>query len=62
MATSESQKVASLKYAKENLKRVPLDIKKDEYEIYRQFSESKGMSMRKFIIEAMEEKMQRDSK
>lgn len=29
---TESQKKASLKYAKEKLKRVPLDLKKDEYE------------------------------
>ncbi len=59
MSTSESQIKATMKYAKENLKRVPLDIKKEEYEKYRIFAESKGMSMRGFIIEAMEEKISR---
>lgn len=61
MSASESQIKATIKYAKEKLKRVPLDRKKAEYEKYKSFSESKSMSMRGFIIAAMEEKMQRDS-
>lgn len=61
MSASESQIKATIKYAKEKLKRVPLDLKKEEYEKYKSFSESKGMSMRGFIISAMEEKMKRDS-
>lgn len=61
MPTSDSQMQRSIKYAKENLKRVPLDLKKEEYEKYKSYSESKGISMRAFIIAAMEEKMIRDS-
>jgi hypothetical protein len=61
MSTSASQIKATMKYAKEKLKRVPLDMKKDEYEKFRIYTESKGVSMRSFIIEAMEEKMKRDS-
>lgn len=60
MATSESQKRASIKHAKENLKRVPLDVKKEKYEEYKEFAESKGMSVRGFIIDAIEEKIERD--
>jgi hypothetical protein len=61
MSASESQIKATMKYAKEKLKRVPLDMKKDEYEKYKLYAESKGMSVRGFIVAAMEEKMQRDS-
>lgn len=62
MSTSESQTKASLKYAKENLKRIPLDVKKDEYEKYKTIAESSGMSVRGFIIEAIEEKIERIKK
>lgn len=61
MSASESQIKASMKYAKEKLKRVPLDMKKDEYEKFLTYAEANGMSMRGFIIKAMEEKMKRDS-
>ena len=60
MSASESQ-IKTIKYSMEKIKRVPLDLKKEEYEKYKSFSDSKGMSMRGFIISAMEEKMQRDS-
>ncbi len=56
MSASESHIKATIKYAKEKLKRVPLDLKKAEYEKYKTFSESRGMSMRGFIIAAMEKK------
>ena len=31
MATSEAQKKATMKYAKEKLKRIPLDVQIDDY-------------------------------
>lgn len=61
MPASESQIKATMKYAKEKLKRIPLDMKKEEYEEYKKFAESKGMSVRGFIVDAMREKKQRDS-
>lgn len=61
MSTSASQIKATMKYAKEKLKRIPLDMKKEEYEKFRIYTESKGISMRGFIIDAMNEKMKRDS-
>lgn len=61
MAASKSQIKATMKYAKEKLKRIPLDVKKEEYEKYKSFAESKGLSVRGFIITAIEEKIQRDS-
>lgn len=62
MAISESQSKASIKYAKEKLKRIPLDVKKEEYEVIKNNAESNGMSVRGFIIEAIEEKIERINK
>lgn len=61
MAISDSQTKATLKYAKEKLKRIPLDVKKEDYERYKEFAESKGISVRGFIIEAIKEKMEREA-
>lgn len=61
MAISDSQTKATLKYAKEKLKRIPLDVKKEDYERYKDFAESKGISVRGFIVEAIEEKMEREA-
>lgn len=61
MAISDSQTKATLKYAKEKLKRIPLDVKKEDYERYKDFAESRGISVRGFIIEAIKEKMEREA-
>ena len=60
MPTTESQKRASIKYAKAKLKRIPLDVKKEDYEIYRDYAKSKGMSLNGFIVTAIKEKMERE--
>ena len=57
MSTSESQKKATIKYAKENLKRVPLDVKKEDYDRIKEAAELTGKSVRAFIIDAIEEKI-----
>ena len=57
---TESQKKASLKYAKENLKRVPLDLKKEEYERLSMAAKSVGMSINGFIKAAINEKISHD--
>ena len=54
---TESQKKASLKYARENLKRVPLDLKKEEYERLSVAAKSVGMSINGFIKAAINEKI-----
>lgn len=58
---TESQKKASLKYARENLKRVPLDLKKEEYERLSEAAKSVGMSINGFIKAAINEKIVHDS-
>lgn len=57
---TESQKKASLKYAKEKLKRVPLDLKKEEYEQLSMAAKSVNMSINGFIKAAIKEKISRD--
>jgi len=60
MPTTESQMRASIKHAKEKLKRIPLDMKKPDYEDYKEHAKSIGMSLNGFIIVAMKEKKERD--
>ncbi len=59
---TESQKKASLKYAKEKLKRVPLDLKKEEYERLSEAAKFAGMSVNGFIKAAINEKISSDNK
>lgn len=61
MATTEAQKKATIKYAKNNLKRIPLDVKKDEYERIKQFADSQNLSVRAFILQAINEKILRNN-
>ena len=57
---TESQKKARLKYAKEKLKRVPLDLKKDEYERLLEAAKAVDMSINGFIKAAINEKISHD--
>lgn len=59
MASTESQKKASIKYAKNNLKRIPLDVKLEEYDNIKAFAESKNMSVRGLIMQAIKNEMER---
>lgn len=57
---TESQKKASLKYAREKLKRVPLDLKKDEYDRLSEAAKAVDMSINGFIKSAINEKISHD--
>ena len=46
-----------LKYAKEKLKRVPLDLKKEDYERLKEAAEAEGMTVNGYIKAAIAEKM-----
>ena len=59
MAYNENQKKYSLAYAKENLKRVPLDLKKEKYEQLLKITKEDGVSINGFIKEAIDEKIKR---
>lgn len=61
MPYDEKQKEYSIKYARENLKRIPLDVKKEYYDkVIVVEAERRGMSVRAFILQAIEEKISHD--
>lgn len=62
MAYNEKQGQYSVQYAKKNLKRIPLDVKKEYYEeVIAKEAEKCGMSVRAFILSAIEEKISRNA-
>lgn len=58
---SESRKRASIKYAKENLKRIPLDVKLSVYSEIQAHAEAQGESLNGFIKRAIMETIERDN-
>lgn len=61
MPYDEKQKEYSIKYARENLKRIPLDVRKEYYDkVIVVEAEKRGMSVRAFILQAIEEKISHD--
>ena len=60
MAYTEAQKKATTKYLN-TLKSISIRVSDDEYSIYKSYVDSKGISLRSFILDAMGEKMKRDS-
>lgn len=61
MPLSEKRKESMYRYAKENLKRIPLDVPKAEYEAIKAHSEARGESVNGFIKRAVKETMERDN-
>ena len=61
MASTDAQKKATIKYAKKNLKRVPLDLQIEDYERIKSSIESMGYkSLNGFIKQAINEKLERE--
>lgn len=60
MAISEKRKKSMYKYAKENLKRIPLDVQKSKYEEIQAHAKEMGESVNGFIKRAIDEAMKRD--
>ena len=61
MGNSESKTEYNIKYAKEKLKRIPLDVQKDKYEEIKSAAERSGESVNGYIKKAIDERMERDS-
>lgn len=59
MSTTEAQKKATIKYAKKNLKRVPLDMKLADYETLKASAAEAGQTVNGFIKQAIAEKLER---
>lgn len=50
----------NLNYAKEKLKRIPLDVQKEKYEQIAQAAAAAGESVNGYIKTAIEQRMERD--
>lgn len=59
MSTTEAQKMATIRYAKKHLKRVPLDLQLSDYEALKAAAEKAGESVNGFIKLAIAEKLER---
>ncbi|HBE09115.1 MAG TPA: hypothetical protein DCY81_01035 [Lachnospiraceae bacterium] len=60
MVTTEAQKRAVIKYAKKNLKRIPLDVPLDMYDQIKEHSEACGESVNGYIKAAITERMKNE--
>ena len=57
MPLTEGQKQSRYKYAKKNLKRIPLDVQKDKYEAIKAAAEAAGESVNGYIKTAVDMRM-----
>lgn len=60
MASTESQKKASIKWQKENYSRIPLDVPKEYHARLKEIAKSQGMTLGSFIKQAIAEKIERE--
>ena len=58
--TSNAHKKATVKYAKENFKRIPLDVKKSSYDELQIEAENSGETVNGYIKKAIAMRMGRD--
>lgn len=61
MAITPKRKEYIYQYAKENLKRIPLDVSKSSYEEIKAHAEARSESVNGFIKRAISETMERDN-
>ena len=61
MAISDKRKESMYNYAKNKLKRIPLDVQKEKYEEIKAAAESAGESVNGYIKKAVDERMERDN-
>lgn len=61
MSMTEDRKEYLYKYQKEKLKRIPLDVKKEEYDRIATAAKEDGQSVNGFIKQAIAEKIEREN-
>jgi len=61
MGNSESKTEYNIKYAKEKLKRIPLDVQKEKYEEIKAAADAAGEKVNGYIKKAIEERMKREN-
>ena len=59
MGYSENKKTYNMNYAKENLKRIPLDVQKTKYEEIKEAAGAAGESVNGFIKKAIDERLEK---
>lgn len=57
MTTSDAQKKASMKYAKNNLKRIPLDVPLAKYDEIKLHAEKNNETVNGYIKKAIDERI-----
>ena len=57
MAVSEARKRANAKYNAKAYKRVPLDVRKEDYEVIKRVADHLGESVNGFIKQAIKERL-----
>ena len=60
MGWRENKKIYDQKWIKEHMRRIPLNVKNEDYDLYKAHVSARGESMTAFIKRAMKEQMKRD--
>lgn len=58
MPTSAAQKKATMKYAKNNLKRIPLDVQKEKYDEIKAAATKAGETVNGYIKTAIDKRIE----
>ena len=61
MSNSEIKTEYNIKYAKDKLKRIPLDVQKEKYEEIKTAATAAGKTVNGYIKIAIDERMERDA-
>lgn len=61
MSNSENKTAYNMNYAKNKLKRIPLDVQKEKYEEIKTAADSAGETVNGYIKRAIDERIQRDN-
>lgn len=60
MTLTKERKKSMYKYAKENLKRIPLDVQKEKYDEIKAAADAVGEKVNTYIKKAIDERMERE--
>lgn len=61
MPITEKRKESMYEYARKNIKRVPLDVQKEQYERIKAAADATGESVNGYIKRAIDERMEREA-
>jgi uncharacterized protein (DUF1778 family) len=60
VGNSESKTEYNIRYAKEKLKRIPLDVQKEKYEEIKAAADAAGEKVNGYIKKAIDQRMERE--